>query len=485
IVRQILAVVFAFAVLISCEDEKYMNSPDARLYFSADTIMFDTVFTTIGSTTRILKIFNPYHEKVLISNVRVATGETSNFRLNVNGLSGNEAYDVGIPANDSIFVFVEVTVDPNGGGLPMVVEDSIEFIINENRQVIPMVAWGQDFHLVKRATIKEDTRWSNDKPYLVYDYVFVDSTAVLTIEPGTKIHFHKDAEMHIPGKIIADGTMDSRIVFTSDRLESSYRNVPNQWQGIAIYSGSKGNVFNYTDIRNANIGLHIGTIEHEGTATAILSNVKIENMYYAGIYALNAKITAYNALIANCARHTVALQLGGEYEFYHSTIANFWSPGYSQRVRSTAALHLTNYISIGNEETSQIITSDLTKAFFANCIIYGNLPTGELSTSFVEASLANYYLDHCIVQLPDTFNISNKNHFSNIIKSREYNFPKFIDPIKHYIYELDTLSPAKDAGSSAYAKLFPIDMKGADRLLDDGPDLGAYERVEKKEEEKK
>ena len=84
-------VVLVFAFVISCEDEKYLSSPEAQLRFSADTIMFDTVFSTIGSTTRLLKIFNPYHEKVMISRIKVGAGDLSNFRLNINGFVGNEA----------------------------------------------------------------------------------------------------------------------------------------------------------------------------------------------------------------------------------------------------------------------------------------------------------------------------------------------------------------------------------------------------------
>ena len=100
-------------LLFSCEDERYLSSPDAQLRFSADTVMFDTVFSTMGSTTRMLKVFNPYKDKLLISSVKVGGGEFSNFRLNVNGVAGNEIRDVEIPPNDSIFIFVEVTVDPD------------------------------------------------------------------------------------------------------------------------------------------------------------------------------------------------------------------------------------------------------------------------------------------------------------------------------------------------------------------------------------
>jgi hypothetical protein len=47
-------------------------------------------------------------------------------------------------------------------------------------------------------------------------------------------------------------------------------------------------------------------------------------------------------------------------------------------------------------------------------------------------------------------------------------------------FELDTLSPAKDVAKVAISKLYPFDLKGRDRFLDKGPDIGAMERQEKK-----
>jgi hypothetical protein len=79
----------------------------------------------------------------------------------------------------------------------------------------------------------------------------------------------------------------------------------------------------------------------------------------------------------------------------------------------------------------------------------------------------------------DTFKTTNVEHFLDIIKGKD---PKFVDPFVKYNYELDTLSPAKDAGKAAIGRLVPTDLKGRDRLLDQGPDLGALERQEKKTE---
>lgn len=460
--------------LFSCEDEKYMSSADVKLSFSVDTVMFDTIFTSIGSTTQHLKIYNPFDKKILISSVKLAKGETSNFRLNINGISANEVQNIEIAPFDSLYIFVEVTVDPNGQDLPLLVKDSIEFVTNSNQQDVDLVAYGQDFVLIKRERIKTTT-WTNEKPYLIYNYALVDSNAVLTIEAGTKIYFHKDAGLFVKGKVIANGTIDNPIYFGGDRLEDTYANVPDQWSGVLLYSGSKNNEFSNVEIKNANIGLQVGNIENEGYATVKLSNVKIQNMAYAGIFAMKSDIQANNCLITNCGYYAVALLVGGSYEFYHSTIANYWG-GYGFKARSTPALQIQNYLIINKDKPAYV--GDLVKADFGNCIITGNIIDGnELLLSKSAEAAFNYKFDDCILQVADTFKTNDPSHYVNILKGVN---PKFIDPYKKYNFELDTLSPAKDIGRLSIGKLFPTDLKDQDRLFDKGPDLGSLERQEKK-----
>ena len=477
---QILVVVAIFFTLFSCEDDGYITSPDAHLQFSTDTITFDTIFTTIGSTTQHFTVHNPYEESVIISRIRLAGGDFSSFRLNINGEVGNEIYEVEVPPKDSIYIFVEVTIDPNGQNLPMVVQDSIEFTTNSNIQDIKLVAYGQDFHLIKGERL-ETTTWTSEKPYLIYDYAFVDSTAVLTIEPGTKIFFHKGAGLYIKGQIDANGTFGEPITFLADRLEDSYKNIPDQWNGIVLYSGSHNNVFNFCTIKNANIGLQVGNIENDGFATLEFTNSRIENMAYAGLFALKSKIYAYNNVIANCGFYTVALLIGGEYEFYHSTIANYWG-NYSSRPRSTSSVVISNVLVITDADGSKVTyVGDLEKATFGNSIVYGNIPL-EIELGNNNENTFNYLFDHCIIQVPDTFDTSNKDHYLSVWKGIDYD-PLFIDPYEEFDYALDTLSPAKDIGKFEYAKQFPLDILNKDRTADDGADLGAFERIEKKDEE--
>lgn len=457
-----------------------MNSPDAQLRISVDTITFDTIFTTIGSTTQRFTVQNPYDETVLISSIRVAGGSMSNFRLNINGVVGNELYDVEVPGRDSIYIFVEVTVDPTGQNLPMVVQDSILFTTNTNLQDVNLIAYGQDFTLVKGETIGTTT-WTADKPYLVYDYVYVDSLSTLTIEPGARIHFHKGAGLYVRGTVIADGTPEAPIRFLSDRLEDSYKNIPDQWNSIILFSGSHDNVFNHTVIKNANIGLQVGTLEHEGYASVELTNSRIENMAYAGLFALKSKIYGYNDVIANCGYYAAALLIGGEYEFYHTTIANYWGK-YGNKARSTSSLVISNVLVVQDSEGSKVsYNGDLIKANFGNSIIYGNI-NKELELGDNGENMFNYMFDHCILQIPDTTNVSDKNHYNQVWKGLDYN-PDFIDPYDDYDYQLDSLSSAIDMGSIEIAKNFPFDILNKNRTADDAPDLGAYEYISKEDEE--
>jgi len=436
--------------------------------------MFDTVFTTIGSSTQHLKVYNPYNQKVLISSIKLAKGKISNFRLNINGVSSNEVKNMEVAPFDSLYIFVEVTVDPSGQNLPLVVKDSIEFVTNANRQDVDLVAWGQDFKLVKKEILKSTT-WTSEKPYLVYNYAYVDSNATLTINPGTKVYFHKDAGLFVKGKVIAKGTVENPIRFQSDRLESVYDNVPDQWNGILLYSGSVNNEFSNVEIKNANIGLQVGNIEDKGSAKVKLNNVKIQNMAYAGIFAMKSDIEAANCLITNCGFYAVALLISGNYEFNHSTIANYWG-GYGFKARSTPAVFISNILNISKDKPDYI--GNIEKASFGNCIITGNATDrNELNLRRSSEGVSNYMFDRCILQVADTFKTTSTDHFVNILKGVD---PKFVDPYKKFNFELDTLSKAKDVANRTISKLYPTDLKGRDRFLDNGPDIGAMERQEKK-----
>lgn len=471
------------ALIAACETQGILKDPDAVLEFSTDTVLFDTIFTTVGSTSLNFRVHNPHKQEILIDRLYLAKGSGSKFRLNVNGKQERELNDLLIPPEDSIFIFVEVTLDPNNLNNPMVVQDSIVFEVNGNIQDVDLIAFGQDVHLINGEIIGTQ-EWINDKPYLVYNSMAVDTAETLTIHPGTRIHFHKRSSMIVYGTLKVKGTLEEPVSFLGDRLEEWYDNTPGQWgayveldeggvyllAGIHFIKGSKDNEINYAIIKNAIKGIQVDSMVSSAHPTLTLSNTRIENMTVTGIDARSTTILANNCLIANCGTHCVGLFLGGSYEFYHCTISNNMASG----ARTHPAVALNNfYVYEG-----QAYVYDLHNALFANCIIYGARQMEiELWNTIDDIPVPgkfNYMFDNCLVKV-DTLNTSNEDHWQGIIK----NLSPGYDTIP-YSYRLDTLSIALDKGKIDYARFFPTGLDGNSRLNDDGPDIGAYERIEEK-----
>jgi len=465
-----LVLLFIITILsFSCEKEEYYDSSSIKLEFSQDTIMFDTVFTTIGTATKYLTIKNPYNKTVKVSSIYLAGGKDSPYRINIDGFSGTKLDNYEIKGKDSLYVFVEVTIDPNNSDFPLVVNDSIIFNYKNNAQDVNLISWGQDVNLIngnENGIIEGTQHWTNNKPYLIYNSMLVDSNSILTIEQGTKLYFHKNSRLYVLGTLVANGTFEEPIIFQGDRPEDSYEDIPGQWDGIWLMAGSSNNILNFTEVKNAIIGIQVDTLAHETEPTLKLSNSKILNMTAIGLYARGATIEAYNNLIANCGQIAVALTIGGTYSFYHCTIANYW--GFS--TRTTPAVLLNNYYVDAN---NNLQVRPLTRALFGNCIIYGNKES-EILIDKAAGQTFNYLFDHTLIKVNKEFSTDDTNYFKNIIVNHE---PNFKEPYNNN-FELDTLSVAKDFGSTEYGNLFPLDINLNNRTVDNGPDLGAFERTE-------
>ena len=87
-------------MLPACDglDDHYSTNPTYRLSFSTDTLAFDTIFSTIGSTTRQFMIYNKNSEPLSIESIMLASGESTGFRMNVDGRKGSSFNNVGILA---------------------------------------------------------------------------------------------------------------------------------------------------------------------------------------------------------------------------------------------------------------------------------------------------------------------------------------------------------------------------------------------------
>jgi hypothetical protein len=475
---KVLPVLFLLFVLASCrKDPKVLTDSSARLGFSEDTVMFDTIFTSVGSVTKRFKIYNSNNGPVIVSSIRLGRGPSSLFRLNVDGISGKEIRNIEIAGKDSAFVFVEVTINPNSAATPLVVSDSILFFTNGNVQQVQLVAWGQDayFHVARNGgirvfavdTVNQNVVWDNKKPHVVYGYPLVDSLQQLTIQAGTKVHFHRNSGLIVynQGSLKVEGTQQQPVVFQGDRLDEEYKDLSSQWDRIWLSAGSRDNRFEYAIIKNGNVGIQVDTVGN-ANPTVVISNTIIENMAGAALYAQGAKVRATNSVFANCGQFLAFLNIGGDYEFTHCTFANYWRGN-----RQTVSIVLNNYY----EDINGVIQKrNLDKADFRNCIIHGNLEN-EILFDSQPGAVFNYRLDHCLIKIDPAVSTTNPSNYRNLIVNPDIvsDSTIFRDRFAGN-YELSTTSVAKDKGDPAFTAQVPVDIKGVSRTS--SPDLGAYER---------
>ena len=230
-------------VFTQCRKEQLTTDPSAKLEFNKDTVLFDTVFTTVGSTTQQLRIFNRNNRAVNVSSVELAGGSNSPFRLNLDGVPGHRFEDIEIPGEDSLFMFVEVTLEVNNLTNPLIIEDSVIFYTNGNRQSVRLVVWGQDAYFHTNEIVQGT--WAVDKPHVIYGLAAVgfpqdDSGLVLNIPAGAQIHVHANSALYVyKSTLNIMGAEGNEVVFQGDRLEQYYQDLPGQWHGIVFDQSGK------------------------------------------------------------------------------------------------------------------------------------------------------------------------------------------------------------------------------------------------------
>jgi hypothetical protein len=472
-------------IFSSCRKDIVDTDPDLKLEFSADTVYFDTIFVSMGSVTRRLKVYNPSDKKIVVSNIKLAGGASSTFRLNVDGISAKEHNDVEIEGKDSVYIFVQVTIDPNNDLLPFVIQDSIEFVTNGNVQDVDLIAWGQNARFYRPNTqiqglppfyaLTENTTWTNELPVVIFGYLVVDSGATLTIDAGVNVHLYNNSGIWVykQGALIVNGTQQDSVTFQGVRKEESYIERPGQWDRIWINQGSANNKISHAVIKNGFIGLQAENVTAFGEAPPgqlLIENTRIRNMSGFGIFGADYTIRGNNLLVTNCGSYAVALVRGGNYNFRHCTFANYWSGN----VRSTPSVFFNNY---ENSQGGNLIPKPLTQCYFGNCIIYGNKSDGsEIEYDFANGVAFNFKFDHCLLRITNDFFINDPDRFSNNINNQD---PLFAD-IDEQNFRLKAASPAINTGNIIITNQAPalsFDLKGNNRTIDGQPDLGAFEFV--------
>lgn len=521
-----IAVLFFLTLfsLTSCRKDFDTVPSKGTLEFSKTTVYLDTVFTGVASSTYTLKVYNRSNEDISIPTIGLGKGNSSKYRLLVDGMMGEDGPDadhlgdgklfknVELLAHDSLYVFIEETSDiADANPSDMLYTDEIQFSSTNGIQKVNLVTLIQDaIFLFPDRTANtgggytyenlqlDDTdpnskiygfkltgselHFTNAKPYVIYGYAGVASGDVLTIDPGARVHFHDQSGIFVKngGSIHVNGAPSpaatpllNEVVFEGDRLEPDFAEVPGQWGIIYLADGSTNNSFNHATIKNATVGIFV---DRQDATTTQIKNTQIYNASNYGIVGRKAKIYGENIAINKCGQSSLACILGGTYDFLHCSFANFWSSG----SRQTPAVYLDNtYL-----QDNTLFVSDL-NATFNSCLMYGsnNIEVGVKQSTVAQC---NVDVQYSLIKFQDSGNqfgsnplygfVTNPSPKNNIVATNSTpNNPNFKNTTKNDL-RITT-------GSAAIAKGKPLatppnDLNNVPRPVSpQRPDIGAYEHI--------
>jgi hypothetical protein len=519
--KRYLYFIFCLGLLIfwsSCRKDFEFSPSTGSLEFSKDTVYLDTVFTNIGSSTYNLKVYNRSNTDIVIPTLRLSQGQNSMYRLNVDGISGSgpqqgkEFENIEILAKDSMFIFIETTIDIQTLAelqTQFLYTDAIEFDTGENLQKVELVTLVKDavFIFPQRfingttgETIIEtltfdidgdgiddettiqgrfltdaELTFTNEKPYVIYGYAAVNDGKTLIIDAGARVHFHANSGLLVTsgGSLNVNGLpsinpdlLEGEVIFEGDRLEPNFTHVPGQWQTIWLFNGSTNNSINHATIKNGTVGI-LSDGNQDDALKLVVTNSQIYNSSNFGILGRGTSINGENVVINNSGQSSFAGTYGGSYNFVHSTFANYWNNSF----RQFPSVLLNNFLIDADNTT---FTNPLDEANFTNCIIYGN-DNPELLLDKDINDTFNFKFTNCLIKFDDPnsnftggqYNFGNTALYENSIFNLD---PEFLDP-QNNMLQIPNGSSADNAGI-IFGNL-TSDILNTPRGAT--PDLGAYE----------
>jgi hypothetical protein len=417
----LLSITLAGMGINSCVKERFETGGGKGVTFSVDTLRFDTVFTSLGSATRSVKVYNPHSLPIIIDEITLREGEASSFRFNADGFEGPSAKGVEIGGNDSTYIFVEVTIDPDQplSESPFILGEELIVRVNGTEQVLRLEAWGQNANYIPSRFGKNGVAiltcnfntvvWDDPKPYVIYGVLVVDE-CTLELPPGARVYvhggiainqddqgmitFYNDGLIFVGpnGRLNSNGTLEDPVIIQGDRLEPLFETTPGQWQGIRLGKTSKGNSFSHTTIKNSLFGIFVDSLAEVQLDASIIANTSSD-----GILAFHGTVRAQNSLFYNNGRNSFGAILGGDYTFTYCTLANFRN--------NELAVGMSGSYCYDFPECNVTVTNAI-KARFTNCVMTGS-NSDEFWVSFPEGEQNELLLENCVFRVNELIKPNN------------------------------------------------------------------------------
>ena len=406
----------------------------------------DTVFSTVGSRTYDLWVFNRMKQGIRLQSVRLRQGNQTGFRVNVDGSYldnslGSVVTDLEVRSGDSIRVFVELTAPQNGQAKPLQIDDDLVFLLESGEeQKVALRGFSWDATPLYDAVISRDSIVESSKPIVIYGGLRVDSAVTLTLR-NTTLYFHDKAGLDIYGKVLAEN-----VTLRGDRLDHMfdylpYDRVSGQWRGVKIYASSFGNRFIGTEIRNAEYGIVCDSTAYiEGCQRLYMERSVVHNCKGPGLQVFNSSVGLLRCQFSNTLGDCVAVY-GGVTVVEHCTLAQFY-PFSADR---GAALRFSNGYNAYPYPLYAMQMKDCIVTGYADDVLMGDVLEGDSLTSF------SYYFENSLLRTPAIEDDSVR--FVNVhwetpddsIQGKQH-FKLIDEENLIYDFHLDSLSTAKGLG---------------------------------------
>ncbi len=504
----ILVLLSAFCSLTmpGCKPREEELQTSGGLEFSADTVKFDTVFTTLRTVTKRLWVYNRNPKGVNVDLVTLDQPATSSYTLIINGDLKQTATNLFIRGEDSLLILVRAKLPDNGQNAPnkpYVLEEKLNFTTNGNQQHVLLRSFGQNIYLHDNVQLACNTVWTNDRPHVLYNNVVVPTGCTLRIKPGTRIYGHAGATLIVRGTLLVNSPADytpgtgntdtvkagnANIVrFAGDRSgETQYATAPGQWTGIILDATSRGNIIRYAQIQNSTLGLLLYnpsnlsprpdvTIQNSvmryisGAGVSYASVASNTGLPGAAVLSLSGKATIENTLFSDCYEYAV-LGYGGDYSMNYCTVANYAATG---GVRTTPSLGFTN-----------VSVLDTTKRSALTITVYNSVVWGTADDELVLANYKEYQGSPVDIRntllrtklYSATTDVATKPGLAKASLNNVLTDPKFVRiySTASNDYHLGTGSPGLNRGTLSVLPFLDRDLLNVPRPRA-RPDLGAYQ----------
>lgn len=141
--------------------------------------------------------------------------------------------------------------------------------------------------------ISSDMNWSiAGSPYIVVGNTLLSSGYTITIDPGVEVKFNSNTTIQIDGGLIAIGTAQNRIRFTSNQINPA----PGDWGEIHYTNTSSGDM-RYCDVLYGGNGT--GSI-HIDNSSPYFNHCKISYSSSDGVYCSGAACQIDSSVVSYC-----------------------------------------------------------------------------------------------------------------------------------------------------------------------------------------